>query len=144
MPANTEYQPAVRSLTRSISEVMPYFTGLSITEDPVRNTSRHGEQIQLREQQPQYSIAYELTGGVCEVARHPPHRSRSRRGAGRHTKLTARPTATTCTTKQTARERAGALTSPSSIILPGWRRHTGGSRSIPTVHPCGLRSGGCG
>ena len=30
------------------------------------------------------------------------------------------------------------------IILPGWERQTGGSRSIPTVHPCGLRSGGCG
>ena len=25
------------------------------------------------------------------------------------------------------------------IILPGWKRHTGGSWSIPTVHPCGLR-----
>ena len=22
------------------------------------------------------------------------------------------------------------------IILPGWGHHTGGSRSIPTVHPC--------
>ena len=53
-----------------------------------------------------------------------------------------RPTATTCTATQTARESAGALTFPSS--LPGWERHTGGSRSTPTVHPCGLRSGGCG
>ena len=34
-----------------------------------------------------------------------------------------------------------AVTSPSSC-LDG--RHTGGSRSIPTVHPCGLRSRGCG
>ena len=30
------------------------------------------------------------------------------------------------------------------IILPGWAHHTGGSRSIPTVHPCPLRRRGCG
>ena len=30
------------------------------------------------------------------------------------------------------------------IILPRLGRHSGGSRSIPTAHPCGLRSGGCG
>ena len=30
------------------------------------------------------------------------------------------------------------------IILPGWRRHTGGSRSIPTLHPCPPRWRGCG
>ena len=28
--------------------------------------------------------------------------------------------------------------------LPGWRYHTGGSWSKPTVHPCALRWGGCG
>ena len=27
---------------------------------------------------------------------------------------------------------------------PGWRGHTGGSRSIPTVHPCSQSGGGCG
>ena len=31
--------------------------------------------------------------------------------------------------------------SGTSTILPGWRGHTGGSRSIPTVHPC-PQSGG--
>ena len=29
------------------------------------------------------------------------------------------------------------------IILPGWGRHAGGSRSKPAVHPCSLRGGGC-
>ena len=67
-----------------------------------------------QEQQQQCSIAYELTGG------HSLHWSRSRRGAGRHTKLTVkRPTATTCTTTQTARERAGALTFASSCLDGG-------------------------
>ena len=50
------------------------------------------------------------------------------------------PTETTYTTTQTARERAGALTSPSSCLDGGVT--PGGSRSIPTVQPCRLRSGG--
>ena len=33
--------------------------------------------------------------------------------------------------------------SGTSTTLPGWRYHTGGSRSIPTVHPCLVRQGGC-
>ena len=74
-----------RSLTRSVSEEMPYFTGLTVTRNPAwnarKNTSCHGELC---------SIACELTVGACEVARHPPRRSRSRRRAGRHTKLTVK------------------------------------------------------
>ena len=30
------------------------------------------------------------------------------------------------------------------IILPGWRRLTGGSQSIPTVHPCLVHQEGSG
>ena len=30
------------------------------------------------------------------------------------------------------------------IFLPGLGRHTGGSPSKPTVHPCSFRGGGCG
>ena len=114
-------------------------------------TSRHGEQIQLREQrqqQQQCSIAYELTGGVCEVARHPPHWSRSRRCTRRHIKLTVkRPPPYTFDSNHLhdhANRASKSWRSDVSIILPGWVRHTGGSQSIPTVHPCGLRPGGCG
>ena len=74
--------------------------------------------------------------------------SRSRRGAGRHAKLTVkRPPPHTYVSKHLhshANHARKSWRSGTSIILPGWRCHTGGSRSIPTVHPCGLRSGGCG
>ena len=46
---------------------------------------RHGEQIQLREQQQQCSMACELTGGLCEVARHPLHRESVEEGCGQNT-----------------------------------------------------------
>ena len=39
------------------------------------------------------------------------------------------------------KQRAGALMSDAPIILPGWERHTGGSRLTPTVHPCPFRRG---
>ena len=108
---------------------MPYFTGLTITRGQARNTSRHGEQQQ------QYSIAYGLTGGVCEVARHPPHRSRSRRGAGRHAKLTAKrlPPYTSDSNQlhNHANRARKSWRSDVLIILPGWGRHTVGSRQHP-------------
>ena len=68
--------------------------------------------------------------------------------AGRHTKLMVkRPQPCTSDSNHLhnhANRARKSWRSDVSIILPGWRRHTGGSRAIPTVHPCGFRSGGCG
>ena len=128
-------------------------TGCTVARtDSLNSTSRHGEQIQLREQQQQQqqcSIAYELTGGVCEVARHPLHRESVEEGVrAEHTKLTVKQpppyTSDSNHLHNHANRARKSWRSDVLIILPGWRRHTGGSRSIPTVHPCGLRSGGCG
>ena len=44
--------------------------------------------------------------------------------------------------RQKRTTRVGALISPSSRL--DWRHHTGGSLSIPTVHPRSLRGGSCG
>ena len=114
------------------------------TESRSRRKCNDGYQ----EQQQQCSIAYELTGGVCEVARHPLHRSRSRRGAGRHTTLTVkRPPPHTSDSNHLHNHANRARKSWRSgvpIILPGWGRHMGGSRSIPTVHPCPPRWRVCG
>ena len=67
--------------------------------------------------------------------------SRSRRGAGRHTTVTVkRPPPHTSNSnhlRNHANRARKSWRSDVPIILPGWERHTGGSRSIPTVHPCG-------
>ena len=43
----------------------------------------------------------------------------------------------TCTTPHANRKHARkSWRSDVPIILPGWRHHTGGSQSTPTVHPC--------
>ena len=72
--------------------------------------------------------------------------SRSRRGAGRHTTLTVkRPPPHTSDSNHLhnhANRARQSWRSDVAIILLGWECHTGGSQSIPTVHPCGLRSGG--
>ena len=90
-----------------------------------------------QQRQQQCSVTYKLTGRVREVARHPPHRSRSRRSAGRHTALTVkrRPPYTSDSNHlhENANRARKSWRSDVSIILPGWERHTGGSRSIPTV-----------
>ena len=69
-------------------------------------------------------------------------------GAGRHTTVTVkRPPPYTSDSNHLhnhANRARKSWRSDVPIILPAWERHTGGSRSIPTVHPCGLRSGGCG
>ena len=75
-------------------------------------------------------------------------RSRSRRGAGRQATLQPMlppPYTTTVSNPHTNVNHARtSWRSGIPIILPGWGYHTGGSRSIPTVHPCPLRRGGCG
>ena len=83
-----------RSLTKSISEETPYFTGLTVTRNPAWNarkdTSCHGEQIQtkaprqLREHSSSNSsaVAYELTAGVCEVAPTPSPQESVEEGCG--------------------------------------------------------------
>ena len=162
VPASTEYQLAVRALTDKIHQRRDAVLHRSHRHQ--KSSSERKEEHELprradpdksatsaartQQQQQQCSIAYELTGGVCEVARHPPHRSRSRRSAGRHTKLTVRQPPS-CTSDSNhlhnhANRARKSWRSDVSIILPGSRRHTGGSRSTPTIHPCGLRSGGCG
>ena len=76
------------------------------------------------------------------------NKEKKKKTAGRHTKLTVkRPPPYTSDSNHLhnhANRARKSWRSDVSIILPGQRRHTGGSRSIPTVHPCGLRSGGCG
>ena len=79
----------------------------------------------------------------------PSPRSRSRRGAGRHTTLTVKQPPP-CTSDSNhlhnhANRARKSWRSDVASILPGWRRHTGGSRSIPTVHPAdlGLEAVGC-
>ena len=66
--------------------------------------------------------------------------------AGRHTKLTEKQpppyTSDSNHLHNHANRARKSWRSDVSNILPGWGRHTGGSRSAPTVHPCGLRSGG--
>ena len=52
------------------------------------------------------------------------------------------PHAQSYTQAPTTRTRGGALTFPSSCL--DVEDHTGGSRSIPTEHPCCLWGGGCG
>ena len=57
-----------------------------------------------------------------------------------------------CTTKRPPLQPRSHTRNPRTQELalwylhhPAWvEGHTGGSRSIPTAHPCGLRSGGCG
>ena len=66
-----------------------------------------------------------------------------RNSAGRHATVTVkRPPPHTSNSnhlRNHANRARKSCRSDVPIILPGWER-----RSTPTVHPCGLRSGGCG
>ena len=90
------------------------------------------------------------TAVQCHVARSPDTLSTgswSRRSAEKHTTVTVkRPPPHTSDSNHLHNHANHARKSCSDVPigLPGWECHTGGSRPIPTVHPCGLRSAGCG
>ena len=69
------------------------------------------------------------------------HRSRRSAELRQHYTTTPRPTdVSTCAVSHANRKHAlKSWRSDVPIVLLGWGRHTGGSRSIPTVHACSPR-----
>ena len=135
MPAGTECQLAVPALTDEIHQRRDAVLHRSHRHQK-SSLEREEEHDSLRradsdksatsatrrqQQQQQCSIACELTGGVCDVARHPPHRSRSRQT---HYCVTVkRPQPYTSDSNHLHdRETASALTCPSSCLDGGVTR----------------------
>ena len=161
LPTQSTRWQCRRSLMKSINEEMPYFTGFTVTRSPAWNARRTRVATESRSRQKRH-VSYENTAATAVVQCHvqadglslrgrptPSPQESVEEGCGQTHYFDGKTTTTPYTSDSNhvhnhANRARKSWSSDVSIILPGWRRHTGGSRSIPTVHPYGLRSRGCG